>query len=180
MLNSGCHLKGSDYRFFYCSRYFLLGVCVCVWRYLACWICQDLFARNPTQTNLKPTKGNVLAHLLALLPLIESVFLPFNYEFISWCRLWIFFCQRKTTFLLWHCRSQMWSEGCCLMLPKEFITKITSKFQHLIYFMTSKCIFVITIHILSIRWSKLIFIIFTFEDKGLLKPLEMKSVEVML
>ena len=54
-------------------------VCVCVICYLACWISQDLFARNPTWTNLKPTKENVLAHLLALLPLLASVFLSFNY-----------------------------------------------------------------------------------------------------
>lgn len=88
-----------------------------------------------------------------------------------------FFAKEKTTLLLWHCRSQMWSEGCCLMLPKEFIRKITSKFQHLIYFMTSKCLFAITIHILSIRWSQLIFIILLLRIKVYSNLLKWKVVK---
>lgn len=82
ILATGWHFKGCDYRFSSLLQVFLtfhVCVCVCVLCYVACWISQDLFARNPTQTKLKPTKGNVLAHLLALSPLLEATFLPFNH-----------------------------------------------------------------------------------------------------
>lgn len=72
VLNTGqSTLKALWLDVLHCSRYFLLSVCV--WCYLACWITQDLRARNPTHANPKPTKGNALigsASLFWVLPLL--------------------------------------------------------------------------------------------------------------
>lgn len=114
--------------------------------------------------------------------------LPLNHSFISWWRLCICFLPKKIPKhqndpLIMTLQKSKCEVDNVAYATKEFIIKILLKSQHLIWFTSSECILAITIQILlSVKWRKLIFIIltFTFEDKGLMMPLDMKGVQVML